>query len=76
MSKTEEATEQDAAMQQLLGELQGLPSGAVLTKRQVLAYVDRMPPVPAELDTSSAIRELRGPLPEDDPEYQHNFGRR
>ena len=63
-------------MEELLRELRALPPGTVLTKEQVLAYVDRMPPVPAYFNTSDVIRELRGPLPEDDPEYQRNFRRR
>lgn len=75
MARTAQKSEQDA-MAELLDELRALPPGTILTKQQVLEYVRRMPPAPPDLDTASAIREYRGPLPDGDAEDQDHLGRR
>lgn len=66
MAKTEERTEQEAAMEELLRELDAIPPGTMLTDEQVLAFTRRMPPLPADFTSADVIREARGPLPGDD----------
>jgi hypothetical protein len=73
MAKT---MEQEEAVDQVLRELHALPPGAKLTNEEVIAFVRRLPQRPSDWTSADVIRELRGPLPEDDPEYQRNHGRR
>lgn len=71
---TEQEQEQ---LRQLHRDLEKLPPGHKLTFAEWLEYAKRMPQlVPDGWTSADDIRELRGPLPEDDPEYQRNYGRR
>ena len=75
MAKTEELTERrQDAVREVLAELRALPAGAALTRDQILSYLARMPERPNDFTSADVIRELRGPLPDDDPEFQR--GRR
>ena len=65
------------AVRQVLAELRALPRDARLTRDQILSYLERMPPRPDDFTSADDIRQLRGPLPEDDPEFQRDIlGRR
>ncbi len=77
MAKTLERTvQEDEAVRQVLRELQALPPGTTLTHEEVIAYVRRLPRRPNDWTSADVIRELRGPLPEDDPEFQRNHAGR
>ncbi len=57
-------------------ELDALAPGATLTDEAFLSLLRRLPKVESVGPSSAEIiRELRGPLPEDDPEYQRNHRR-
>jgi len=63
--------------EELLHELEA--RRGTLTNAEIFALLARLPkrpPPPPGLSSAEIIRELRGPLPEDDPEFQRNFGRR
>ena len=78
MAKTLERTQRDQqAVEAVLADLRALPPDATLSREQILAYLERMPPRPNDFTSADVIRELRGPLPEDDPEFQRKIrGRR
>lgn len=74
MAKTIERTERDQeAVREVLAELRALPPDAKLSREQILAYLERMPPRSNDFTSADVIRELRGPLPDDDPEYQRKI---
>ena len=73
MAKT---VEENQTVTELLRELESMPPGRMLTDDEFEAIVRRMPKMPEGWTSADAIRELRGPLPEDDAEYQRNHGRR
>lgn len=74
MAKTVEMTEQgQEAVRQVLAELRALPDDAELTREQVLAYLERMPARSNDFTSADVIRDLRGPLPEDDPAFQRKI---
>jgi hypothetical protein len=67
----ERSPQEKKAVEQVRRELEALPEGTKLTNEQVLAFVERLP---RRLDTwtsADVIRELRGPLPEDDPFFKN-----
>lgn len=65
------------AVGQVLAELRALSPDAELTREQILAYLERLPGRSNDFTSADVIRELRGPLPEDDPDFQRNIlGRR
>jgi hypothetical protein len=78
MAKTVERTERSQeAARQVLAELRALPPDAMLSREQILTYLERMPARSEDFTSADVIRELRGPLPDDDPEYQRKIrGRR
>jgi hypothetical protein len=77
MAKTVERTERDQeTVREVLAELRALPADAPLSREQILAYLERMPPRPHDFSSADVIRELRGPLPDDDPEFQRKIRRR
>lgn len=66
------------SLEQLLAELRAIPTGS-LSGEAWLSYVRRLPKpdLPEGWTSADDIRELRGPLPEDDPDFQRNIlGRR
>lgn len=79
MAKTVERTDQEA-VEQVLRELRSLPPGKKLTSEEWLAIVQKLPKLgdtPEGWTSADDIREFRGPLPDDDPDYQRNIlGRR
>jgi hypothetical protein len=77
MASTEEMTEQERQAAEVLRDLKARPRGKKLTPDELMAFIRRMPGMPEGWTSADDIRELRGPLPEDDPEYQRNIlGRR
>lgn len=77
MAKTVEELEKQS-VEEVLAELEAMPPGS-LSGEELLAYVRRLPKpkLPPGWTSAEVIRELRGPLPEDDPEFQRNIlGRR
>jgi hypothetical protein len=70
MAKTLEQTERDqeAVAQEVLRELEA--RRGTLSNEEVFALLRRLPPKLAPGETSADdIRELRGPLPDDDPDF-------
>lgn len=66
--------EQRETLRELLTELEALAPNEKLTSNQLADLVNRMPPLVPEGWTSAGdIREFRGPLPDDDPDYQRNI---
>jgi hypothetical protein len=58
------------AVEQVRKELAALPEGRTLSWDEAMSYVRRLPRNLAPGETSAdIIRELRGPLPEDDPDF-------
>ncbi|HYH08598.1 MAG TPA: hypothetical protein VEK11_16200 [Thermoanaerobaculia bacterium] len=57
-------------------ELDALGPDHVLTPDEFAYFVSKMPKMPEGWTSADDVRDFRGPLPEDDPEYQRNFGRR
>lgn len=80
MAKTVERTEKDEEVQrEVLRELEALPPGYQMSGEEWLSYIRRLPKLnlPEGWTSADDIREFRGPLPEDDPEFQRNIlGRR
>lgn len=79
MGKTAEETERDQVIREVLAELEALPAGTQLSGKEWYEIVKRLPrlgTMPEGWSSAEDIREMRGPLPEDDPEYQRRFGRR
>ncbi|HYC93835.1 MAG TPA: hypothetical protein VEO54_31830 [Thermoanaerobaculia bacterium] len=69
MAKVEAMTERDRIAAEVLEELNVRPPGQKLTREELVALLRRMPPMPPGWSSAEYIRELRGPLPEDDPDY-------
>jgi hypothetical protein len=79
MGNVGEMTERQRQTAELLRDLNALPPGHKLRGEELMSFIRRLPKLDLPDDWTSAddIRELRGPLPEDDPEYQRNIpGRR
>lgn len=77
MAKTLEMTERERKVQEALRALDAYPPGYKLTGPELAAILRMLPGMPEGWTSADYIRELRGPLPEDDPEYQRNIpGRR
>ena len=78
MAKTEEETEKDV-LREVLRELESMPPEKKLSGDEWLALAKRLPKLgnmPEGWTSADDIREFRGPLPEDDPDFQRNFRRR
>ena len=77
VEETAEMAERRRKATEVLRELESRPAGKKLTGDELMALVRKMPGMPEGWTSADYIRELRGPLPEDDPEYQRNIlGRR
>ena len=72
VAKVEEMTERDRKAAEVLRELEALPPGQTLTRQELVALLRRMPGLPEGWSSAEYIRELRGPLPEDDPDFPHD----
>jgi hypothetical protein len=68
MVKVEEMTERERKAAEVLRELNAQPPGQLLTRQELVALLRRMPGMPEGWSSAEYIRELRGPLPEDDPD--------
>lgn len=68
MGKVAERTARDPeTVEQVRRELQALPPGTTLSWEQVSSYVRRIGiEMPAGWSSADDIRELRGPLPDDE----------
>lgn len=69
MAKVEEITERERKAAEVLRELNSYPPGYTLTRQELVALLRRMPGLPPGWNSAEYIRELRGPLPEDDPDF-------
>ena len=71
MTKTIEHQTDQEAVKELLRDLDALPPGYKMSGEEWLAYVRRLPKpdLPEGWTSADDIRELRGPLPEDDPAF-------
>jgi hypothetical protein len=68
MGKTEESTATEpGTMKELLRELEARKG--TLTNEDVFGLLRRLPRRPSSWSAADDIRELRGPLPEDDPDF-------
>ena len=79
MAKTVEDIEKQQALREVLAELKALPPDRKLSGEEWFAIVKRLPKLgtmPEGWTSADDIREFRGPLPEDDPDYQRKFGLR
>jgi hypothetical protein len=77
IEETEEMAERRRKAEEVLRELRARPQGKKLTGDELMALISKMPGMPEGWTSADDIRDLRGPLPEDDPEYQRNIlGRR
>ena len=80
MAKTLEETEKEQAIREVLAELNALPPGKTLSGEEWYAIAKKLPrlgSMPEGWTSADDIREFRGPLPEDDPDFQRNIlGRR
>ncbi|HVE70625.1 MAG TPA: hypothetical protein VNI54_04585 [Thermoanaerobaculia bacterium] len=79
MGNVDEMTEQQRQVAELLRDLEALPPGHQLRGEELMSFIRRLPKLdlPENWTSADDIREFRGPLPEDDPEYQRNIlGRR
>jgi len=66
MSMSEE--EKEAIIRQLHAELRARPAGQPLTREELRSFLERMPDLTEGWSSAEYIRELRGPLPEDESE--------
>lgn len=62
--------EQRAAVEEVLAELRALPKGTTLPMSEISRLLRKMPGRPRNWTSADVIRELRGPLPEDDPNFE------
>ena len=53
------------AVREVLRDLEARPAGRPLTWDEMMAFIRRMPKMPEGWTSADAIREARGPLPED-----------
>jgi hypothetical protein len=60
---------QREAVEGVIRDLQALPKGTILTMDEIAALVARLPGRPKTWTSADVIREARGPLPEDDPDF-------
>lgn len=81
MAKTvEEVEKEEQVIAEVLAELRALPPGKKLSTAEWFELAKRLPRLgnmPEGWTSADDIREFRGPLPEDDPDFQRNIlGRR
>jgi hypothetical protein len=76
MQKEMTQEQRKAVIEEIVAELHARPQGKPMSSSEFLSFVDRMPGMPEGWTSADIIRELRGPLPEDDPEWLRTHGRR
>jgi hypothetical protein len=70
MAKEFNRADRRAMFEQLLAELRARPEGAPpMSTDEWLSYLERIPPRDDNWSSADLIRELRGPLPADDPDF-------
>ena len=74
MAKTLEEIESDA-IRQVLDELSALPPDYEMSPQEWVSYIRRLPKSADQTSSAEIIRELRGPLPEDDPDFPDELRR-
>lgn len=67
MGKTAQELTKDEIMADVRRQLQ--EGRGKLTNAEVFGLLDRLPERPPSFTSADVIRELRGPLPEDDPDF-------
>ena len=71
MAKVDPFTERERKAAEVLRELESHPPGYKMTPGELMAIIRKMPGLPEGWSSADDIRDLRGPLPEDDPELQN-----
>lgn len=66
MPKTIEEETALTALEESVRQLAARPEGQMLTPEEFMELVRRMPKMPAGWTSADDIRELRGPLPDED----------
>jgi hypothetical protein len=74
MVKVAAREERDDAAAEVLRDLRALPEGHQLTGEELMAFIRRMPKMPAGWTSAEYIREFRGPLPDDDSDLLPHAG--
>jgi hypothetical protein len=74
MAESAKQKTKDEIVQEVFQELEA--RRGTLTIDELFDLIRRIPRNPNLGSSADIIRELRGPLPADDPEYQKNFGHR
>ena len=69
MGNVDELTERERKPAEVLREHEAHPPGYKMTPDELMAIIRKMPGLPEGWSSADYIRELRGPLPEDDPEF-------
>jgi hypothetical protein len=67
MAKTAEETSRRELVDEIRRELAA--RRGTMTNAEVFGLLRRLPARPSEWTSADVIRELRGPLPEDDPDF-------
>lgn len=66
----DEMAERDRKAGEVLREYRERRKDGRLTPDEMMELISKMPGMPDGWTSADYIRELRGPLPEDDPEFQ------
>jgi hypothetical protein len=64
--------EKGAAFERVVAELRARQKAGPMTADEWLAFIRQLPPSNDDWSSADIIRELRGPLPADDPEFPHD----
>jgi hypothetical protein len=63
------SAQDEEAIESVRRELAALPPGTKLSNEELFALLDRLPRRPSDWTSADVIREHRGPLPENDPDF-------
>lgn len=66
---TIQTDDDQGALDAVIRELRELPADYALTHEEAMEFARRLPARPAYPTSADIIREMRGPLPEDDPYF-------
>ncbi|HEX2835446.1 MAG TPA: hypothetical protein VHW00_20710 [Thermoanaerobaculia bacterium] len=66
MAKVVEMTERQAIAEKVLAELRARSGQSPLTTDEMLAFAAKLPGMPPGWSSADDVRELRGPLPDDE----------
>ncbi len=76
MAKAEKMTERQRKAAEVLRDLRALPPEHKLTPEELMSFIRRMPGMPEGWTSADYIREFRGPLTENDAEFESKSDRR